>query len=288
MAMSAPNLPAGYTTAQTSRVAESLVLPLHGLGAAGAPAPGLPSTGAGAPAMMSAGNGARPGGMRAARPAASRGAASPTRSDRPHKCPVAGCNYSAKGTGHLKRHIRTHTGEKPFKCPWDGCSYASSQSTHLTAHIRKHTGERPFTCPVVGCTYSAARSWHVTRHMKRQHPTELDAQAQWAAQPGEQSVPGRVMWSKRHLAPNASQPWEPQANAAGAATNGDISAAAAVAAADAARAEAAKQAAAAQAAMQQAALAKAKSERAQDAMKQAAAAEVAALAAATKKQDSDG
>ncbi len=74
------------------------------------------------------------------------------RGDRPHKCPVKGCNYSAKGTGHLKRHIRTHTGEKPFKCPWDDCPYASSQSTHLTAHMRKHTGERPFNCPVAGCS----------------------------------------------------------------------------------------------------------------------------------------
>ena len=74
------------------------------------------------------------------------------RDERPHKCPVSGCGYAAKGTGHLKRHIRTHTGEKPFKCPWDNCSYASAQSTHLTAHMRKHTGERPFSCPVVGCS----------------------------------------------------------------------------------------------------------------------------------------
>ena len=95
--------------------------------------------------------------------------------DKPHRCTVAGCGYAAKGSGHLKRHMRTHTGEKPFKCTWEGCTYASSQSTHLTAHMRKHTGERPFGCPVAGCDYSAARSWHVTRHMQRQHPDAVAA-----------------------------------------------------------------------------------------------------------------
>ena len=32
-----------------------------------------------------------------------------------HKCPVAGCTYSANGTGHLYRHMLTHNGRKDHK-----------------------------------------------------------------------------------------------------------------------------------------------------------------------------
>ena len=32
-----------------------------------------------------------------------------------HKCPVVGCSYSAKGTGHLYRHMKTHNGQKDHK-----------------------------------------------------------------------------------------------------------------------------------------------------------------------------
>ena len=43
--------------------------------------------------------------------------------------------------------------------------------------------------------------------MKRQHPNAVEAQAEWSAQPGEQSVPDRMLWSKRHLPGHEGRAW---------------------------------------------------------------------------------
>lgn len=85
---------------------------------------------------------------------------------KPYACSHDGCAYRSSSTSHLNRHMRIHTGEKPYKCTWVGCGYASSQPTHLKIHMRKHTGEKPFACQVEGCNYRAVRAWYVTRHMK--------------------------------------------------------------------------------------------------------------------------
>ena len=57
-------------------------------------------------------------------------------------CTWEGCTYHTSAPVHMKRHMRTHTGERPYTCSWPGCKYSASQSGHLVQHVRGHTGER--------------------------------------------------------------------------------------------------------------------------------------------------
>ena len=65
-----------------------------------------------------------------------------TGGERRFTCTWDGCTYRSSGSGHMKRHMRTHTGERPYVCSWPGCWYSASQSGHLVQHVRSHTGER--------------------------------------------------------------------------------------------------------------------------------------------------
>lgn len=49
------------------------------------------------------------------------------------------CDYIAKRSRDLKRHMQCHTGERSFMCAH--CSYGAREKYHLKQHIMTHTKE---------------------------------------------------------------------------------------------------------------------------------------------------
>ncbi|KAG0292525.1 hypothetical protein BGZ98_002545 [Dissophora globulifera] len=57
---------------------------------------------------------------------------------RKHICPVPNCYKSFTRSGHLARHIRSHTSEKLFVCPVEDCGLGFTRSDALREHSRTH------------------------------------------------------------------------------------------------------------------------------------------------------
>ena len=47
------------------------------------------------------------------------------------------CAYASSNASHLRRHLKTHSGEKSNKC--SQCDYASSQAGSLRTHLKMHS-----------------------------------------------------------------------------------------------------------------------------------------------------
>jgi hypothetical protein len=60
--------------------------------------------------------------------------------DKIHTCPFQNCGRLFKRTEHLKRHIRSHTGEKPYICLVPECRKSFTRSDHLQQHMKTHEG----------------------------------------------------------------------------------------------------------------------------------------------------
>ena len=72
------------------------------------------------------------------------------------------CEYAALDKIHLRRHLKTHSGEKSNKC--NQCNFASSRAGNLRRHLKTHSGEKSNKCNQ--CDYASSQAGNLRMHMK--------------------------------------------------------------------------------------------------------------------------
>ena len=72
---------------------------------------------------------------------------------------IVQCGYASSHAGHLRTHLKTHSGEKSNKC--DQCDFASSQAGNLRRHLKTHSGEKSNQCD-----YASSQAGSLRTHLK--------------------------------------------------------------------------------------------------------------------------
>ncbi|GAB6019041.1 hypothetical protein CHUAL_000669 [Chamberlinius hualienensis] len=84
--------------------------------------------------------------------------------ERPHSCPVEGCDKSFKSLSQVAAHVRIHK-EGMFEC--SQCNRKFKTKFHLKRHSVVHTGEKPFKCDF--CDYYCNVKGNINKHVRLVH-----------------------------------------------------------------------------------------------------------------------
>ena len=77
-----------------------------------------------------------------------------------NKCSL--CDYASGHTGHLRTHMKAHSGEKLHKC--NQCDFASVRADGLRTHLKIHSGEKTHKCNL--CDYASLHANTLRIHLK--------------------------------------------------------------------------------------------------------------------------
>ena len=72
------------------------------------------------------------------------------------------CDYASSQVSHLRRHLKTHSGEKSNKC--NQCDFASYEAGSLRAHLKIHSGEKSNKCNQ--CDFASSHASALMTHLK--------------------------------------------------------------------------------------------------------------------------
>ena len=72
------------------------------------------------------------------------------------------CDYASSHAGHLRTHMKMHSGEKSNNC--NQCDFACSDPSSLKRHLKRHSGEKSNKCSQ--CDFACIRAHDLRTHLK--------------------------------------------------------------------------------------------------------------------------